>query len=225
MKIFWIVTAMQEETKLIIKKYSLVQDKKLKNITTYIWDYNNDKIVLVLSWLWKIQATIWTCFLLDNYKIDNIINIWLAWNISIKNIQIWDIVLIKECFQHDFSISFPWEHDLYAKESIKVDDVITDIDIKCDFHIINWCVNLTWDQFIENPEIIKWLKDRFSPDTVDMEAYAILSVAREYDMLDRCLVIKAISDSANHEATENLFKNIELAMNNSIKVLDYFLTN
>jgi nucleoside phosphorylase len=56
-----------------------------------------------------------------------------------------------------------------------------------------------------------------------MEAFSILSVAREYNMLNKCLVIKAISDSANHEATDNLFNNISLAMNNSIKVLDYFL--
>jgi len=27
-----------------------------------------------------------------------------------------------------------------------------------------------------------------------MEAFAILSVARQYDMLDKCVVIKAISD-------------------------------
>jgi nucleoside phosphorylase len=58
-----------------------------------------------------------------------------------------------------------------------------------------------------------------------MEAFSILSVAREYDMLNKCLIIKAVSDSANHEATDSLFKNITLAMNNSIKVLDYFLTN
>lgn len=224
MKRFWIITAMQEEAELIIKKYNLKESKRLINIIVYTWEFQNNQIILVLSWLWKIQASIWTSFLIENYDIDYIINIWLAWNVSDKNIKIWDVVILDRCFQHDFSISFPWDHDLYAKESIMIDDIIKDINIDKDFHIIHWCVNLTWDQFIENSETIKWLKERFSPDTVDMEAYAVLSVAREYNKLDKCLVIKAISDSATEKAKENLFNNIALAMNNSIKVLDYFLT-
>lgn len=225
MKIFSIITAMAEEAELIIKKYALKKDKTLQNITTFVGDYKKNEIVLVLTWLWKIQASIWTTFLLENYKVDYLVNIWLAWNVSDKNIKIWDIVILDRCFQHDFSISFPWDHDLYARQSIMIDNMIKDIDIDRDFDIIHWCINLTWDQFIEDTKTIKWLKERFSPDTVDMEAYAILSVAREYNKLDKCLVIKAISDSATEDAKDNLFKNITLAMNNSIKVLDYFLTN
>lgn len=223
MKRFWILTAMHEEAELIIKKYNLKEDKKLVNITVFTWKIQDNSITLILSWLWKIQASIWTCFLLENYKVDFIINIWLAWNISDKNIQVWDIVIPKDFFQHDFTISFPWIHDIYAKESIKIPSLMINATIKQDFKIIFWWINVTWDQFIEDLLTIKKLKEKFNPDTVDMEAFSILSVAREYNMLNKCLVIKAISDSANHEATDNLFNNISLAMNNSIKVLDYFL--
>jgi hypothetical protein len=31
-------------------------------------------------------------------------------------------------------------------------------------------------------------------DICEMEAFVILSVAREYNMLDKCVVIKAVSD-------------------------------
>jgi nucleoside phosphorylase len=33
-----------------------------------------------------------------------------------------------------------------------------------------------------------------------MEAFAILSVAREYNMLEKCIIIKAVSDGANSDA-------------------------
>ncbi|NDK08742.1 5'-methylthioadenosine/S-adenosylhomocysteine nucleosidase [Candidatus Gracilibacteria bacterium] len=225
MKIFSIITAMAEEAELIIKKYALKKDKTLQNITTFVGDYKKNEIVLVLTGLGKIQASIGTTFLLENYKVDYLVNIGLAGNVSDKNIKIGDIVILDRCFQHDFSISFPGDHDLYARQSIMIDNMIKDIDIDRDFDIIHGCINLTGDQFIEDTKTIKGLKERFSPDTVDMEAYAILSVAREYNKLDKCLVIKAISDSATEDAKDNLFKNITLAMNNSIKVLDYFLTN
>jgi nucleoside phosphorylase len=35
-----------------------------------------------------------------------------------------------------------------------------------------------------------------------MEAFSILSVAREYGKLDKCVVIKAVSDGANSDAIE-----------------------
>jgi nucleoside phosphorylase len=56
-----------------------------------------------------------------------------------------------------------------------------------------------------------------------MEAFAILSVAREYEALDKCVVIKAVSDWADNEAKDAHMDNLEFAMNNSIIVLELVL--
>jgi nucleoside phosphorylase len=56
-----------------------------------------------------------------------------------------------------------------------------------------------------------------------MEAFVILSVAREYNMLDKCVVIKAVSDWANNEAINAHMDNLDFAMNNSVDVLELVL--
>jgi|TARA_Y100001960_G_C13923048_1_gene470879 nucleoside phosphorylase len=56
-----------------------------------------------------------------------------------------------------------------------------------------------------------------------MEAFSILSVAREYDALDKCVVIKAVSDGADSEAKDAHMDNLEFAMNNSVDVLELVL--
>ena len=42
-------------------------------------------------------------------------------------------------------------------------------------------------------------------------------------MLDKCIVIKAISDWADNEAKEAHMNNLEFAMNNSISILEFIL--
>lgn len=66
---------------------------------------------------------------------------------------------------------------------------------------------------------------KYNWNLVEMEAFAILSVARNYNILDRTIVIKWISDWANNEAIDAHMSNLEVAMKNSIIVLDEILKN
>jgi hypothetical protein len=56
-----------------------------------------------------------------------------------------------------------------------------------------------------------------------MEAFAILSVAKSYDLLDKCVVIKAVSDLSVPSSKEDSLKNLEFAMENSISVLELII--
>jgi len=38
------------------------------------------------------------------------------------------------------------------------------------------------------------LRGKYNADVIEMEAFAVASVAREFDKLDNCIFIKAISD-------------------------------
>ena len=79
------------------------------------------------------------------------------------------------------------------------------------------------DQFIDNPDKVSELREDHGADICEMEAFAILSVAREYEALDKCVVIKAVSDGADNEAKDAHMDNLEFAMNNSIIVLELVL--
>jgi nucleoside phosphorylase len=56
-----------------------------------------------------------------------------------------------------------------------------------------------------------------------MEAYAVLSVAKNYDILDKCVVIKSVSDGADSEAAKDHKDNLSFAMENAIAILDFTL--
>jgi len=227
-----IITAMAEEADLIIKKYNLkeVKDKKKPNtIKIFEWEKENieektqDKIVLILSWIWKIQASMATTYLLENYNIDKLINIWIAWNLSNSDVRIWDVFIPNTFIQHDMHLPFEWSHLDYAKKPIFLDYAVWEnYDLKKFGLILSW-VCLTWDQFIDDELKVKEHREKFSADIVEMEAFAILSVAKAYNILDKCVVIKAISDWADSDAKDKHMDNLEFAMKNSISVLELVL--
>ena len=117
-----IITAMKEEAELIIKKFNLKETKSLKNIKifewTRSWDDWEENLVLVLWWIWKIQAAIATTYLLENYSVDKIINIWIAGNLTGNDLKVWDVILPNTFIQQDMYLPFEWEHQDYAKKQI-----------------------------------------------------------------------------------------------------------
>lgn len=222
-----IITAMKEEAELIIKKFNLKETKSLKNIKifewTRSWDDWEENLVLVLWWIWKIQAAIATTYLLENYSVDKIINIWIAGNLTGNDLKVWDVLLPNTFIQQDMYLPFEWSHLDYAKKPIFLEYAIWEnYDLQKFWLILNW-VCVTGDEFVDKEGRISKLRVDFWADICEMEAFSILSVAREYNMLDKCIVIKAISDWADNEAKEAHMNNLEFAMNNSISILEFIL--
>lgn len=222
-----IITAMKEEAELIIKKFNLKETKSLKNIKifewTRSWDDWEENLILILWWIWKIQAAIATTYLLENYSVDKIINIWIAGNLTGNDLKVWDVLLPNTFIQQDMYLPFEWSHLDYAKKPIFLEYAIWEnYDLQKFWLILNW-VCVTGDEFVDKEERISKLRVDFWADICEMEAFSILSVAREYNMLDKCIVIKAISDWADNEAKEAHMNNLEFAMNNSISILEFIL--
>ncbi len=227
-----IITAMMQEANLIIKKYNLKEIKNndipesMKVFEGEKEDYDEktkDKIVLILSGIWKIQASLATTYVCENYDIYKLINIGIAGNLNNIDIRVGDVFLPNTFIQHDMYLPFEWEHLDYVKKPIFLDYAIGEnYDLKKFGLILSW-VCLTWDQFIDDKEKAKELREKFWWDIVEMEAFAILSVARAYGILDKCVVIKAVSDGADSEAKDKHMDNLEFAMENSISVLELVL--
>lgn len=222
-----IITAMKEEADIIIKRFNLKEFEKKNNLVFFEWNRETDlwkeKIILVLAGIWKIQSAIAMTHILENYMPDKIVNIWIAWNLNDTDAKIWDVFLPNTFIQHDMYLPFEWAHLDYAKKPIFLNYAVWNAyDLNKFWLILNW-VCLTWDQFIDDAEKVKELRNTHLADICEMEAFAILSVAREYNMLDKCVVIKAISDWADNEAINAHMNNLDFAMNNSVDVLELVL--
>lgn len=214
MKKIWIITAMEWEANIIIDFLWLRLSKSYKNIKIY----ERDWYVLASTWMWKIQASIWSTILCSEYWVDQLINIWVAWNLNWNNVKVWDVFLIKEIIQHDMYLPLPWDLN-YAKWIIKISfqSGINPNEFDFWFHE-NW-ICVTWDQFIDDVDKSAELKNKFWADIAEMEAYAVASTAREFWILDNTAIIKSVSDWADSDANNWLYDNLEFAMKNSIEVL------
>ena len=222
-----IITAMKEEADLIIKKFGLKETKSLKNIKifewTRSWDDWEENLVLVLWWIWKIQAAIATTYLLENYSVDKIINIWIAGNLTGNDLKVWDVLLPNTFIQQDMYLPFEWSHLDYAKKPIFLEYAIWEnYDLQKFWLILNWFF-VTGDYFVDKEERLSKLRVDFWAVICEMEAFAFLTTAREYGILDKCIVIKAISDWADNEAKDAHMNNLEFAMENSIAILEFVL--
>lgn len=222
-----IITAMKEEAELIINKFNLKSVKKSDTFEVFEGTRETesgiDDIVLVCAGIGKVAATIGTSYIFENYQIEKLINIWIAGNLKSEEYMIGDVIMPNCVIQHDMYLPFEGEHLDYAKKPIFIENVA---DSNYDLNRFGLVLNgicVTGDQFVDDEEKILELKNEYGADICEMEAFAVLSVARENKVLDKCYVIKAISDGANNEAREAHMSNLDFAMNNSIQVLELIL--
>jgi adenosylhomocysteine nucleosidase len=171
----------------------------------------------------KIHASFATTYLFENYDITKLINIGVVGNLRGDMMQVGDVILPNTFLQHDTYIPEFINTMEYLREPIFLEYAIgEDYDLqKFELRLHGIC--LTGDQFIDKSEKMEELEETYGADIVDMEAYAILSVAKAYDKLDVCVVIKSISDGADNEAVKDFSGNLDFAMQNAIAILDFVL--
>lgn len=125
------------------------------------------------------------------------------------------------------------QHDVYIPESIDSlkylrEPIFTEYAIGDDYDLEKFTLHLsgicvTGDQFIDNEDLKSEIVETYGADIVDMEAYAFLTVAKNYDALDKTVVIKSVSDGADNTAADAHVGNLELAMKNAVAILEFTL--
>lgn len=186
--------------------------------------YENDDIVVILWWIGKIQATMATMYCCEHYTFEKLINIGIAGSLLGNEASIGDVFLLTKIVQHDIYLPFEWTHLNYAKQPIIISHGISNLMIdQCTIHYEACCC--TGDQFIADEKTLSYLRSTYQWDVVEMEAFAIASVVHHYDLIDRCIFIKAISDGASASAITDHMDNLDVAMHNSMLILNAIITS
>ncbi len=210
-----IITAMREEADHIITNYGLTLKAQLKNL----FIYENENIVLALAGIGKVQAAIGATYLFQNYSFEKLVNIGIAGSLMGKNASIGDVFLVQKIAQHDMYLPFDGAHLDYAKKAIEFGKNYS-LNASFDFKVFENAFCLTGDQFIDDAQKVEMLAKEYQAHVIEMEAFAIASVAREFDAWDKFICIKAISDGADNEAKDAHMGNLDFAMQNSLLVLE-----
>lgn len=204
-----IIGAMEVE---VSKLKEMLQDTETKNkagMTFVSGSLNGKPVVVVRSGIGKVNASICTQILADEYKVNYIINTGVAGSLH-NEINIGDIVLSKDALQHDMDATgFGYAVGVIPqmKKSIfEADERLIQIAEKCikeDITDINAFVGrvVSGDQFISDKGKKKWIVDNFQGYCTEMEGAAIAQAAYLNNI--PFLIIRAISDKADDSATED----------------------
>lgn len=223
-----IITALQLEADLIIEKYNLSETGSKGSLKIFEGTRKNDdeeteNIVLLVCGEGKIHSAFAATYLCENYSPEKIVNIWIVGNLNHEDLKIGDVILPNTFVQHDCYMPAEIDFSKHLREPIFIEYAIgEEYDLeKFSLHLSGICA--TGDQFVDNADLQAEIRETFWADIVDMEAYSILSVLKQYDMLDKTVVIKSVSDGADSDSKNDSMGNLKLAMENAVNILDFTL--
>jgi adenosylhomocysteine nucleosidase len=191
-----VVCAMHEEVEKITTAFNLTPINPHLGFSIY----QNAHITLIESSIGKVASSFATTTLIDQFDVDQIINIGLAG--ALKPIPAGSAYFVQSVTQHDAFIPFDnYQQDMYQS----IDCYVPEQSGKT-------LILTTGDQFITDDSQIS-----NNADMVDMEGFAVAYVANRHNI--PVTLIKGISDDANNSSEAELFKNLNTAMDQTIALL------
>lgn len=203
MNIYGIIAAMQEEINEIENIMKNTNSIEIFGLTFVKGIINKSEVILVEAGVGKVNAARTTQILIDNFKIDAIINVGSAASAK-DDLDIGDIVIGKKLVQHDFDITAFGHPKGYIsnvgkyiesdKELVeKVERTIN--ELKDNEFKIKIGTIASGDIFCTDLSMKNKIMDKFDADAIEMEGAAIAQVCE----LDKVpfVIIRGISDSPN----------------------------
>lgn len=223
-----IIGAMDEEVEILLDNISLNSKNEKAKMEFNVGNLWGKDVVVVRSGIGKVNAAVCTQILIDDYKVDRIINVGVAGGIG-KEIFPGDVVIGDSLVQHDMDTS------VFGDKLGQIPRL--DIfDFKCDLNLIQIaktaCEKVTdhksyigrivsGDQFIADVEKIRWLSEEFNAVACEMESASIAQVC--YLNAVPFIIIRSISDNANNGAHIDFEKFVPIAVENSTNIIKEML--
>ena len=226
-----IIGAMDEEVNAIIEKMTNVESKEKAGMTFNKGTLEGKEAVVVRSGIGKVNAGLCTQILVDDYKIDAVINTGIAG--SLKNqIDIGDIVLSSDALYHDMDATgFGYDFGVVPRmeSSVFKGDVrLINLAKEC-CERVNPDINVhigrvvSGDQFISDKAKKDWINEHFDGYCTEMEGAAIAHVATLNNI--PFLIVRAISDKADNSATMDYGEFEKKAIIHSVNLIMEFVKN
>jgi adenosylhomocysteine nucleosidase len=220
-----IIGAMDEEVQMIKGQMQEVQVKTIARMEFFEGKLEGKNTVIVRCGIGKVNAAVCTQILIDLFQVDTVINTGVAGSLR-NEIDIADIVLSTDTQQHDMDATgFGYQLGVIPRmeESVfRADEelirlakeVCTEVLPEIGVHTGRI---VSGDQFISDAEKKAWLVENFGGYCTEMEGAAVAQTA--YLNQKPFLIIRAISDKADHSAEMDYSVFEEIAIRNTVKLL------
>ena len=199
--ILGIIGAMPVEIEVLKEQLNDLNKEIQGSFEFYSGTLEGVKVVVLLSGIGKVSATVATTLLIERYKPDYIINTGTAG--GLKNVQMGDVVLGIQVGYHDADLTvFGYKLGQMAQQPYHfianeylvnlANEAFKDLDVNQ--NVLQGLI-LSGDQFMNDPVQVERVKDSF-PDAlaVEMESAAIAQTCFQLEV--PFIVIRSISDMA-----------------------------
>lgn len=199
-----ILVAMEEEIKRLKEEITDETVTTIANQTFYDGMLHNKPVTVVRSGIGKVNASIATTLLIQEFKVDAVINTGSAGGIG-KGLTIGDLVISTELAYNDTDnrdIGYTFGQIPQMPPRFPADQLLQTMIEKAATNV-EWPVQsglvVTGDTFISSEEQIVQIKEFFPEVLVtEMEGAAVAQTCLQFDV--PCAVIRAVSDTADEEA-------------------------
>ena len=200
-----IIAAMPEELAYLIQHLENAGQEKILDNTYHTGKIGAVDLVLVESGIGKVMSAMSVAILADHFEVDAVINTGSAGALA-EGISVGDVVIAEKLAYHDVDVTaFGYEYGQMAQQPLYFESdkkFVSLIQESLSKLKQKWHLGLiaTGDSFIAGEDKIKAIKEHFPQVlAVEMEGAAIAQAAHALNL--PFLVVRAMSDNANHEAS------------------------
>ena len=223
-----IIGAMDQEVKILKEKMSAPISWERAGGLFVSGTLGKHDVIVVRSGIGKVAASVTTSLLIQQYGVNMVINTGSAGGIG-EGLQVGDVVFSEKLAYFDVDVTgFGYEYGqlpagmpLYFEASQYIIDEMKKAAQKTGQQVRSGLI-VTGDSFVNSPEKIAEIKSHF-PEALacEMEGAAIAQTARQFNI--PFLIVRAISDTADHQATMSFDEFIDEAGKRSAEMVIEFL--
>ncbi|MDT2796720.1 5'-methylthioadenosine/adenosylhomocysteine nucleosidase [Enterococcus cecorum] len=223
-----IIGAMDQEVKILKEKMEAPMSWERAGVLFVSGTLGKHDVIVVRSGIGKVAASVTTSLLIQQYGVNMVINTGSAGGIG-EGLQVGDVVFSEKLAYFDVDVTgFGYEYGqlpagmpLYFEASQYIVDEMKKAAQKTGQQVRSGLI-VTGDSFVNSPEKIAEIKSHF-PEALacEMEGAAIAQTARQFNI--PFLIVRAISDTADHQATMSFDEFIDEAGKRSAEMVIEFL--
>lgn len=226
-----IIGAMDEEVISLKRKMNITHTTIIASMEFCQGTMNDKELVVVRCGIGKVNAAVCTQVLIDRFDADCIINTGVAGGLH-PDINIGDIVISSDTVEHDMDASavgnprgeIPRMNKTYFEADEKLVTVAKAAaqNLEGDHKVVIGRV-ASGDQFISSIKVKEDIYSTFTAYCAEMEGAAIAHTC--YLNQIPFVIIRAISDKADHSADVNFEEFVHVAAKNASKMIESILAN
>lgn len=223
-----IIGAMDEEIQLYKEEMGNIRETHKAGITYFSGELKGKNIVLCKSGVGKVNASVCTQILIDQFQVEQVIFTGVAGALN-PSLDIGDIVVSVDCLYHDMDVTAlgfkVGEIPFSSKSIFKADDQLVKISVEASKDVVEGKTIpgriLSGDQFVADREKVKALHEQLHGDCTEMEGAAVAHVCDMNGI--PFVIVRSMSDKADGSAHINFPEFTVLASRRSFDIVSRIL--